>query len=302
MAINTLLRKTTGLNNVSDPVRLEYSFESGVGELSTAYNVDISDDGSVSRRKGFATTARTESSHSIFCEGGQCLFVNGTALFKLNADYSRTGLRSSMTSGLKMNYVQVNDSIYYTNGVEIGYITGDTAYVWYAKAYEGPTNFRKFSDPPVGTCLGYFNGRIYVGVGNTVWYSEPFAYGWFDMARSYTSFPGDVRTIRGVTNGLFVSDEYKTYFLEGNDPEKSILRIVDESPIIKGTDYPVETSRVKESGKGGKGIVWTSKTAICLGTEDGTVVNLTGKKLTFPSSNFGCGVVSNNKYICFLEE
>jgi len=298
----SLLRKTTGLNNISDPVTLQYNFDTGVGELSTAYNVDVEDAGEIKRRKGFATTARTENSHSMFCEGGDCLFVAGTALYKLNPDKTRTGLRSGITNGLRMNYVQVNDSIYYTNGIEIGYILDNTAYVWYAKTYEGPTTFKRFSNPPVGSCLGYHNGRIYIGVGKAVWYSEPYAFGWFDMARSYFSFSSEVRTIRGVSNGLYVSDEFNTYFLSGKSPDEFQRVVVDTNPIIKGTDYPIDLSRVGDSGQKSVGAVWTSSVAICLGAENGSVTNLTGNKLVFPSSNFGCGVVYNNKYLCFLEE
>jgi hypothetical protein len=298
----SLLKNTIGLNNKQDPARLLYNIESGGCELVTAYNVDIDDNGSVSRRKGFGATAITDDTHSLFHEKSDCLFVSGTTLYRLNADYSKTSVKTGLTNRLRLSYAQVNDCVYYCNGAEKGYVKDGTWYDWVGAAYTGPTTTRRFSNPPVGDILGFHNGRVYVGTGSILWYSEYLAFAWFDMARNFIMMESNIKAIRGVTDGIYVSDESSTYFFQGGDPSSFKLRIVDSKPVIQGTDCYIDVSKFKEMNRKGIGVIWTSSESICLGLEDGTVMDLTGNRLVYPSSNYGCGAVINNNYICFLEE
>jgi hypothetical protein len=298
----SLLKNTIGLNNKQSATKLIYNPESGICELVTAYNVDIEDTGSVSRRKGFGVTAVTDSVHSLFYEKSDCLFVSGTTLYRLNFDYSKTSVKTGLTSGLRVWYTQANNCVYYCNGVEKGYVKDGIWYNWAGSAYTGPITTRRFSDPPVGTVLGFHNGRVYVGVDKNIWFSEYLAYAWFDMARNFIMMEGNIRVIKGVTEGIYVSDEFSTYFFQGGDPSNFRLKLVDTKPIIKGTDCYVDVSKFKEINRKGIGVIWASSTSICLGLEDGTVMDLTGDRLVYPSSNYGCGAVINNNYICFLEE
>jgi predicted GIY-YIG superfamily endonuclease len=50
-------------------------------------------------------------------------------------------------------------------------------------------------------------------VDNVLWYSEPFAYNWWDMARNFIPLSYHVRMVRSVRDGLYVGDEKGVYFL-----------------------------------------------------------------------------------------
>jgi hypothetical protein len=297
----TIYKKTDGLNNVDAPIRVPFNAETGVVDLTEAYNVDVDSSGRLSRRKGFTATGRTESSRDIFCDGGECLYVSGTALYRLNPDYSRTGVRSGLTADKQMYYVQVGDRIYYSNGVERGYVVNGVSSVWQVSAYVGPATFRVFSSPPYGTILAFHSSRLYMVVDSVLWYSEPFAYNWWDMARNFIPFSYDIRMVRAVKDGLYVGDERGVYFLQGTSPKEFNFISVSDSPMVKGTDVSISGLDVKDDAIYNKVAVWTGQDGICLGLPGGDVKNLTKNKVTYPSSQLGAAAVLKDKYLTLLQ-
>jgi len=297
----TLFKGTTGLNNVVDPVRIMFDPESGMCELAEAYNVDIDISGRVSRREGLTATARTESAHSIFCDGGDCLYVSGTSLYKLNKDYSRTGLRSGLTTGAKMSYCQIADRIYYTNGFENGYVLADASYAWQASDYVGPVTTKVVSSPPVGHLLEYLSSRIYIALNDCIIYSEPFAYNWFAMASNFISLPCRPRMMRAVDDGLYVGLDDSVVFLGGKSPQEFIYTIVSYSPVVTGTDVKINGEKFGKGEMTGKLAMWTALDGIYLGASGGKVINLTKEKLVYSESQIGCSVFKDNKFITLLK-
>ncbi|HBF43032.1 MAG TPA: hypothetical protein DDW42_05260, partial [Desulfobacteraceae bacterium] len=106
---------STGLNTEVDPVRLPFEPQSGVQDLAVAYNVDHDATGRISRRKGFSATTRTENAHSLWCDGGECLFASGTSLYVLNPDFTLTSV-ATITDGARLSYVQVHNKAFWANG------------------------------------------------------------------------------------------------------------------------------------------------------------------------------------------
>ena len=296
-----VFRKALGLNNVSDPTRLKYDFESGATELAVAYNVDIDSSGRIAMRRGLTATSRTESSHSIFCDGGECLFICGTSLYRLNPDYSRTGVRSGMTAGNKCRYVQIAGRIYYSNQVEIGYVLNGVSYVWQAETYIGPTTHRRFSNPVVGKFLEFLSSRIYVSKDNILWYSEPFAYGWFDLASNFVPFGSIIRMVRSVKTGLYVGTEREVVFIGGAEPKQFTYEIVSNSPVVEGTDVKLSGAWFEDGKVTGQLAMWTAQDGIYVGMPDGQVRNITKEKIVYPGAFEGCAVIKNNKYVSLLK-
>ena len=116
-----ILSGGTGLNTVVDPIRLPFDRETGISDLAVAVNVTVDETGFISRRDGFLKV-RDEDSHSLFCDGGDCLFISGDTLYRLLPDYSVETVRTGLSQGNRMAYTQVNDDIYYSNGVESGIV------------------------------------------------------------------------------------------------------------------------------------------------------------------------------------
>ena len=154
----TVFSGTTGLNNALDPVRLAFDPKTGITELSQAINVNVDNSGRLSRRLG-RTLKRAEASRNGFAHGEVCLFVAGTSLYQMYPDYSRVALRTTLTDGLRMRYAAVADRVYYTNGLEKGYVKDGADFIWskgdYALSFDSN---RLLSDPPNGHLLGWFGG------------------------------------------------------------------------------------------------------------------------------------------------
>jgi len=151
-----LFTEADGLNIKDDPARLKYVPKTGVTDLAVAYNVDITDNGRISRRKGFTQQVALDT-HSLFCDGGSCLFVTGDALCILHPDYTYTSLRN-VQQNAKMRYAQVDDTIYYLNGWQIGRVLEGLSVSWVMDDDEyGPTTQQVFSDPPIGTDIAHFS-------------------------------------------------------------------------------------------------------------------------------------------------
>jgi hypothetical protein len=302
------LRATNGLNIVTDPVRIAFDPEKGVVDLATAYNVDIDSSGRISRRKGL-TLIDSWNTHSIFCDGGVCLFVCGTALYRLNSDYTRTGIRSGLTLGARMCYVQVGNKVFYANGFEYGYVEGVTSYYWEASAYVGPITSRTFSSPPLGiTQLEYYKGRIFCSKDDVLWFSEPFAWDWFDMASNYIQFRGNIRFLKAAygstdrdSDGIYVGTDYGVEFLEGDAPDKFSREQVSDSTPVYGTCVRAEAAKVAEGGTG-KVVFWTAQNGIWMGKANGQAACVTKGRLKLPSALFGSAVYHDGKYLVLLEE
>lgn len=297
----TLFKKTTGLNNVSKPNRLSFDHSSGEIELVSAYNVDVGDTGEVSRRRGQTATPRTENIHSIFCEGGDCFFVFSNALYRLNKDYSAYGVRNTMTVGAKVSFCQIVERTYYCNGFEKGYVINGVGYNWTADEYIGPATHRIFSDPPVGHLLTYLSGRIYVAQGSVGWYSEPYAYGWFDLAKNFIPFGQHIKMWRAVEKGIYVGFGDMVVFLAGTDPKEFIFKVVSDSPVVEGTDVYASGDKIGKGEETERVVMWTASDGIYVGQSDGKVRNVTVGRLTIPESSYGCAVYADGQYITLFQ-
>jgi hypothetical protein len=309
MSKSTLLYSgSAGLNNKVDPKRISFNPQTGVIDLATAYNVDIDASGRISRRKGYTTTAVTSNIHSLFCDGGDCFYVSGTSLYKLNEDHTSALVVTGLAYGIRMWYVQVGYKTYYSNGYQLGYVEGGVNHTWEAGTYVGPTTYVQYSNPPLGTQLEVHSGRMYIVQGKTLWYSEPFWHGGFDLASNFVSFYSNIQMVKAVNDGLYVSDEYNTFFLRGHNPKEFTIKMVDKAAAILGTAVKVpgrDVGRIKyeyNQGKPGRVVMWTTRHGICIGMDSGEFNSLTEDRLEFPSALVGTAVYHQDKYICLLFE
>jgi len=296
-----LFKATSGLNNRVDATRLRADLENGLTALAAAYNVDIDDSGRLTRRKGY-TRIFDGSVHSIFGTDDICLFVSESSLYRLFPSYDTEELRTGLKVGARMSYVRAGNDIYYSNGSENGIVRNGVAVDWVGEDYVGPTTTKTFSDPPAGHLLEVYNGRMYIAEGEVIWYSEPFAYSWFNLASNWIPFASEIQMMRAVDGGLYVSDEAKTYFLAGEDAPQLGITTIAEYPAIRGTDVIVEGGLTgQEETQAKRFILWTSPRGICIGIANGGFKNLTERNLVIPSARFGGGLYSDGHYITTLE-
>lgn len=297
MQVN-FFKGSTGLNTKAAPHRITFNPETGISDLVSAVNVDVESNKQISRRKGYETSVRTESTHSLYSDGNNCLYISGQSMYRLNRDFSRTGIRSGLTDGAVMEFCSVGDKVYYTNGFENGYVKGNISYVWEGSSYVGPTTYRTFSNPPVGTILEWFNGRMYIVQGKTIWYSEPFAYNWYSLSDSFLQFASNVIMLRTVTDGIYVGTDNEVFFLGGVAPKEFTWQKVSSVPVIKGTALRCDAGDFGDGSLTGKAVCWNSQSGIFLGVDGGKVKNLTKEKIeSFPRALQGTSTIFENKWL-----
>jgi hypothetical protein len=291
-----LFKGTTGVNNKVDPSRIEDT------DLANAYNVDIDDSGRVSRRKNFVTAGITTNCNSLYSNGERGLYLVADSMYLLFPDLTARLIATGIVQNLKMRCVSVNGVIYWVNGQQIGKVDNDVAGSWIGEAYVGPTTYRRFSNPPIGHLVAYHAGRIWIAADNVLWFSEPFAFSWFDLAKNMFQFNSRLRMIISVEDGLYISTENCAYFLKGTDPGEIVQNKVHDYPSIEGTDLNAPGGQVLAGEYTGQVAMWTSTRSICIGMPGGRVSEVTEKKLTYPEGTFGSAAFLNNTYYCLINE
>jgi hypothetical protein len=192
------------------------------------------------------------------------LFVQGTDLKKLMADYSASVVRSAVGEA-RMSYVGVQDRIYYTNSSVIAYVKDGVS-------YEFPEPNQTFkSRMKAGQLIEWFNGRLYVARGGVLWYSDSMYPGVTDERRNFKNLGGYITMLRAVIDGLYVSNGRKTFFLPGLDPGEMSLQEVSDEPVIFGTDMKVDGSAVGRNVPPGPVVLWLSESGVSVGLPEGKV-------------------------------
>jgi len=303
MTESIILKGTSGLNNIVDPLRHQYNPETGVGFLAEAINCDIDDSGMISRRAG-QTLLSAVSSHSVFCDKGDCFVVqdrtNDAALYKVGTDYSLTGIRSGLTKGARIAFKQIGTKTYYTSIYQNGVIEDGISSAWPINTtHVGATTVRAFYSAPLGAHLELFHSCIWIMQDNVIWVSEPNAFGKFDMARRFFQFGSNGRMMKAVTGGVWVSDSEKTAFIAAEDK-------FDDMRYIKKASFPahewsenIELLDLSQSEfqLPGLSAVWSSDAGLCIGSADGQLIVATEKKLIYPTGSSGSTIINGNNVI-----
>ncbi len=268
----TIFSGTTGLNNTVDQVRQDFNLETGVVDLSEAVNVRIDKTGRPVRRDGFSLR-HGGNFHSLFTRGNTGYVGLDDAVYRINPDLSLTGARNGL-SGKRITYVWTPLGVIYSNGSEKGILDEDISREWKKTEKVRAESTRYYTGPPDGIShLEMFASRIFAAVEDTLWRSQPNDYGLFRQGADYNQFPSRIRMVRAVAGGIYVSDESRTYFLPGSNPEEFERRVVMEAPALEYSDL---SDLVDPSDIGMEGAnpfaVWVSTDGLVYGSPDGQVI------------------------------
>lgn len=294
-----LFKQCIGLNNKADPSDLIADPESGLCELAKAVDVDIARSGKrISRRKGY-TRIFTGKWHSLFPFGNNCLGVADGNLVALHRDKSYTIIQD-IDASAKVSYVAVGDRVYFSNGIDKGYVIGTESFPWEVAEYVGPPTDKLLVGPLAGHLLENYNGFMFIAVENFVFISMPFNHHSYCM-QDYLAFPSRVRMLRAVKDGLYISDDTKTYYLNGADPREFFQTIVSDYPAIPGTDVIVQGAKIGKGDILERVAMWTSQEGICIGGPEGLFLNFTEGRIVLPDSAQGAGICIDDKYVCIMK-
>ncbi|NMG71847.1 hypothetical protein [Parazoarcus communis] len=101
-----------GMNNRLPDHRLRIA--DGGDYLRNAINVDITDAGTIQRRKGSTLTQAGSACHSLWADGPAAYYADGDTLYK----WPRTAVRSGLLPGARCSFAKAPDGwVYWSNGV-----------------------------------------------------------------------------------------------------------------------------------------------------------------------------------------
>jgi len=162
------------------------------------------------------------------------------------------------------------------------------------------------SPPPFMENLTYAYGRIWGSLGNAVYYSEPFRFGWFKETSNQFNYEDDVTLIAQVATGMFIGLKSRTYFLAGTEPSQ-MSQVEVGSGAVKGTlaycnNMPYLADIMGTDAKVISNVpVWRSEDGIVAGNTAGHLFNLTKNKLRMGTPAHGASLYRDlNGVIQFL--
>lgn len=167
-------------------------------------------------------------------EGG----ISSSTMFTLTTD--NAGLRitvpaaSTGATHARIYVSTVNGSIpFFQKQVALGGTTDVTAHVTGREApqrYELPM--------PAGSRVFFFNGRMCVVNGKTLFYGTPFRHGYYDPVEGRIDFQEDIATAIGNQDGVFITTATKTYYFAGFSlAEIEMVKNPLPYGAIKGTEF-----------------------------------------------------------------
>lgn len=290
----TLYSGSIGINNKITSHRLFFK-ENGIVAFEQAKNVLIDQTGEVVTRKG---TLQVESGdyHSLFSGDDWGIVaknrINDTALYQVIVDQNNTitltGIRDNLTKEARIDFCDVQNVIFYSNGYENGMITKDCISVpWKESINSNNRSLKNFVAPPVGDHLCYNAGRIYwsrTDKGKYVLeYTEFGRLGLYNAAINGEQFSSRIQLIVSAVDGLYVSDEKAIYFLVGLNPHEWVRKKVCDYPALEWGKFPktIDPSKMGIDSNIPSALIATvNGPMICL--PSGQVINLIDKNVTMP--------------------
>jgi hypothetical protein len=302
------IKRFLGIDNINESNKVP------LGTLSTATNVDIRNDLSLSRRRGYVKKT-TGDFHSLWSNGKIALAVKDDKLVRVFPDYSTLSLGNypGVSSGIVC--VDGKDGFVYCAGYGFMIRIADNGTIYTPEkpdavelsSYSPPiinnydvtdsglvqgslTTKRNKTVIEAATVLEVYKGRMYAALDNILWLSD--AYDFMRMLKvekNYLYFPGDITAIRAVDNGVYVSEGDKVWFLSGTSPDNFVFTVAYDAEILRGSDVRVDDIVLGEQTIS-PAIIWTTKKGICVGTDGGQVINLTEDKYDMPNFITGSAI------------
>lgn len=143
----------------------------------------------------------------------------------------------------------------------------------------------RMGPPPVGSVVVSYKGRIYVAENNYLWYTQPYEYELVHRAMNFIGFNSPIKTLAVGSDGLFVGSDTSTVYLAGDEPNKFEMQPLADYGTVYGTEVnvPKVLFKAPEGASANSDVpMWMSKNGLCVGLDDGSMLNLTGGRYTLP--------------------
>ena len=231
--------------------------------LRDALNVDVTAQGTVKTRAGYALAQAGNDCHSLWSpvEGDYALYVDDGDLYRI--DTAKTLIASGFGNATPVRYTQVYEAVYFTDGLRVGsYHPSSGPTPEWASATTTSIGDQVLVPMPAGQHIAHHAGRLLVAVGSAVIYSEPFTPHLRDEAKGFELFPAPITCLVAVEGGVFVVSD-KTYFIAGGFPAQAVRAVFDYGAPDQQPSY-------REDG----GAHWMSSKGVVSVTSSGEISNL----------------------------
>lgn len=140
---------------------------------------------------------------------------------------------------------------------------------------------------PAGQAMAFSAGRLLVGRGNTLYWSEPHRYGVTRPSRNFIQFSRSISIIAPTQDGIYVctldgNNEGEAVFLAGFDFGSQPYRPVTPYGAFPGTLFNMPHTMQ---------MVWASPQGFVLANNSGQVTNLSMDKMAFPNASRGGSLI-----------
>lgn len=181
--------------------------------LMAVVNMDQDEEGWPSATRDDWTLLDASPSHSLFEHAGISYAVLGSTLSRLDGD----GPVSITTVAGPLAWTVLNSEPVFTDGVDIKIIHNSTCASLPTSVSE-PDEQLVLDPLPGGSSIAYWNGRLLVARGTTMFVSEPLRYGVYDTMRGRFQFEQQIQWIAAIPTGIYVGLTDSVRFLGGTDP------------------------------------------------------------------------------------
>ena len=290
---NIEYKKWLGISNAKDRTRIPNNY------LRRAMNVDVDVENMIHMRRGrkmFIPFGAT----SLWANGDEtyCFFVGIDGnLYMMNPDMSYTNILSGVGMS-EMEFIDVNGIIYFTNNNIVGYIQNGVPHAF--PAIDKSVLANTFKETMVGgTCLEYWNSRLYVAQDDIIFFSDAGKPMVRDSRHNFIQEIGKITMIKSVVDGLYVSAGQHVFFykarasrwageLKGEVPQFQRIPIIDV-PAYKGMAIKIEGEKISPKVEGVV-VIWPGDEGVFMGMPGGNFERLTGRNLFLGGVARGRGV------------
>jgi hypothetical protein len=206
-----------GIDNVrrddEDVFQLPGPREKRLANLISIVNMDQDESGWPFTTRDDWTLIDNASAHSLFEYSGISYAVLNNVLVQLND----TGVTNLADVSGPLSWTILNDEPVFTDGSIIRVIRNSSCIPLPSSISEADE--QRVLDPlPGGTGIAYWNGRLLVVRGTTLFLSEPLRYGAYDTMRGRVQFGQQIQWIAAIQSGIYVGLTESIRFLDGTDP------------------------------------------------------------------------------------
>jgi hypothetical protein len=267
-----------GISNAKDLTRIPK------GYLLKAVNFDVDVEMMLHRRRGYKILLPI-GSHSLWSNEFVCFFVSGGDLYRLMDDltYDKSKILSGVGNN-RMEYIDINGIVYFTNNQIIGYVQDGVAYAF-------PEVDQEYKEKMIGgQLLEFYDSRLYTAQDDTIFYSDAGRPMVMDERHNFLQCSGRVRMVKSVVDGLYTSEGEHVFFytVSKDDPPKFKKIPIIDVPCFEGMAIKIEGEKISPKVEAVV-VIWPGGEGVFMGKPGGEFERLTGRNFFLGGVSHGTG-------------